>query len=258
MKKKLGFLFLIVFLTGCTSGTFQVPKKDYQTRVQVLGVLPLLVDYNSPLNYPQKDNLFNILASSVSGKHEVLVKQLKEEKGYFDVRSLSVSPELTALSLLSAGTPHDESGWPQGYVFDAATVAEMARQNVLDAVLVVVFSGEEVNETRRSRTKLETLETRYNQILATAAVIDREGKILWTLAGKDSFQALTLQYPDFDEAYYNKTDLVRVKNISLSGIELVLDETSSKDGETVLPKVYKKLFTEISAGISPSLFGSLN
>jgi len=112
MKKMLGFLFLIVFLAGCTSGTFKVPKKEYQTRVQVLGVLPLLVDYNSPLNYPQKDNLFNILASSVSGKHELLVKQLKEEKGYFDVRSLSISPELTALSLLSAGTPHDESGWP--------------------------------------------------------------------------------------------------------------------------------------------------
>ena len=88
MKKMLGFLFLIVFLAGCTSGTFKVPKKEYQTRVQVLGVLPLLVDYNSPLNYPQKDNLFNILASSVSGKHELLVKQLKEEKGYFDVRSL--------------------------------------------------------------------------------------------------------------------------------------------------------------------------
>lgn len=258
MKKMLGFLFLIVFLAGCTSGTFKVPKKEYQTRVQVLGVLPLLVDYNSPLNYPQKDNLFNILASSVSGKHELLVKQLKEEKGYFDVRSLSISPELTALSLLSAGTPHDESGWPQGYVFDAATVAEMARQNVLDAVLVVVFSGEEVNETRRSRTKLETLETRYSQIVATAAVIDREGEILWTLAGEDSFQALPLQYPDFDEAYYNKTDLVRLKNINLSGVEQALDEASSKDGEMALPKIYKKLFSEISAGISPRLFDGLN
>ena len=134
----------------------------------------------------------------------------------------------------------------------------MARQNVLDAVLVVVFSGEEVNETRRSRTKLETLETRYSQIVATAAVIDREGEILWTLAGEDSFQALPLQYPDFDEAYYNKTDLVRLKNINLSGVEQALDEASSKDGEMALPKIYKKLFSEISAGISPRLFDGLN
>ncbi len=257
MKKILCCLFLTIFLAACSSGTYQLPKKDYQARVQVLGVLPILVDYNSPINYPEKDNLFNILSRSASGKYELLVKRLREKKGYFDVRPLSVSPELTALSLLSAGSPHDEAGWPKGYVFDAATVKEMARQNVVDAVLVVVFSGEQIKENRRSRTKLETLETRYDQIVATAAVIDREGKVLWTLAGEDSFQMLTLQYPDFDEAYYNKTDLVRVKNISLSGVERALEETPDKDGKPVLPKNYEKLFDEIVGGISPSILDSL-
>lgn len=257
MKKILCCLFFAVFLAGCGSGTFQLPKKEYQTKVQVLGVLPLLVDYNSSLDYPEKDNLFNILASSVSDKNEFLVEQLRKKKGYFDVRTLSVNPELTALSLLSVGSPHSESGWPQGYPFDAATVSEMARQNVLDAVLVVVFSGEQVEEVRRSRTKLETLETRYSQILATAAVIDRDGRLLWTLAGEDSFQALTLQYPDFDEAYYNKTDIVRIKNISLSGVEQALEEGSDKDGEPTLPEMYKKLFAKIAGGISPSILDSL-
>ncbi len=257
MKKIVWGLFFTILLAGCTSGTFQLPKKEYQTKVQVLGVLPLLVDYNSSLNYPEKDNLFNILTSSARGKHEILVEQLRKKKGYFDVRPLSVNPQLTALSLLSGGSPHDAMGWPLGYAFDTATVAEIARQNVLDAVLVVVFSGEQVIETRRSRTKLETLDTRYNQILATAAVIGRDGKVLWTLAGEDSFQALTLQYPDFDEAYYNKTDLVRVKNISLSGVERALDEGSDKDGEPTLPKMYKKLFAEIVDGISPSILDPL-
>ena len=257
MKKILSCLILTVFLAGCGSGTFQLPKKEYNVRVQVLGVLPLLVDYNSPLDYPSKDNLFNMLVGSARAKHELLVEQLRKKKGYFDVRPLSVSPDLTAISLLSAGSPHDESGWPQGYIFDVATVARMAKQNVLDAVLVVVFSGEQVNEIRRSRTKLETLETRYNQILVTAAVIDRDGQVLWTLAGDDSFQALTLQYPDFDEAYYNKTDLVRVKNVSLSGVEKALEETRDKDGQPVLPKMYKGLFSDIVGGISPSILDPL-
>lgn len=257
MKKWLFCLLLIIFLAGCGSGTFQVPKQEYQTRVQVLGVLPLLVDYNSSLNYPQKDNLFDVLARSTSGKHEFLVEELKKKKGYFDVRPLSVSPELTALSLLSAGSPHDELGWPQGYVFDAATVSEMARQNVLDAVLVVVFSGEQVEETRRSRTKLETLTTQYSDIRATAAVIDRNGQVLWKLAEKESFPALVLQYADFDEAYFNKTDLVRVKNVTMSGIEQVLDETPDKNGVSSLPRMYKNLFAEIASGISPSLLDSL-
>ena len=257
MKRMLSCFLLIVFLAGCGSGKFQVPKQEYQTKVQVLGVLPLLVDTNSTLTYPGKDNLFDILARSASGKHEFLVEALKEKKGYFDVRSLPASPELTALSLLGAGSSHDESGWPQGYAFDAATIAEMARQNVLDAVLVVVFSGEQTEETRRSRTKLETLTTYYNDIRATAAVIDRNGEILWQLAGPESFRALLLQYADFDEAYYNKTDLVRVKNITLSGVERVLDETPDKNGVVLLPQMYKNLFAEVASGISPNLFDSL-
>jgi len=257
MKKWLFCGLLIIFLSGCASGKYQIPKQEYQTRVQVLGVLPLMVDYNSPLTYPEKDILFDMLARSTSGKHEFLVEQLKKKKGYFDVRALSASPELTALSLLSAGSPHDESGWPQGYAFDVATVSEIARQNVVDAVLLVVFSGEKIEETRRSRTKLETLTTRYNDVRATAAVIDRNGQILWQLAGKESFQALVLQYADFDEAYFNRTDLVRVKNVSLSGIEQVLDEDPDKDGVSRLPGMYKNLFSEITSGISPSLLDSL-
>lgn len=257
MKKWLFCSLLIVFLSACASGKYQIPKQEYQARVQVLGVLPLMVDYNSSLNYPQKDVLFDMLARSVSGKHEFLAEQLKKKKGYFDVRTISVSPELTALSLLSAGSPHDESGWPQGYAFDVATVSEIARQNVVDAVLLVVFSGEQIEETRRSRTKLETLTTHYSDIRATAAVIDRNGQVLWQLAGKESFQALVLQYADFDEAYFNKTDLVQLKNISLSGIERVLDEDPDKDGVSTLPGMYKNLFSEITSGISPSLLDSL-
>ncbi len=257
MKKWLFCGLILIFLAGCGSGKFQVPKQEYQTRVQVLGVLPLLVDENSSLNYPQRDILFDMLTRSAAGKHNFLAEQLKKKKGYFDVRSLSSNPQLTALSLLGAGSSHDKWGWPQGYALDAATVAEIARQNVLDAVLVVVFSGEQIEETRRSRTMLETLRARYSDIRATAYVVDRNGQVLWQLAGDESFQAMILQYADFDEAYYNRTDFVRVKDINLSGLEPILDETSDKDGEMHLPEMYEDLFAEIVSGISPSLLDSL-
>ena len=257
MQKLLFSGLLIILLSGCGSGTFHVPKQEYQAKVQVLGVLPLLVDHNSSLVYPQKEILLDVLTRSVSGKHEQLVKLLKEEKGYFDVRMLTASPELTALSLLSGGSSHGKSGWPQGYAFDAATIAEMARQNVVDAVLVVVFSGERLDETRRSRTKIESLRTVYSEVLATAAVIDRNGQELWQLAGNDSFRALVMQYADFDEAYYNRTNTVQVKNISMAGIERVLDEPQGQEGVSMLPEMYADLFAEISSGISPSLLDSL-
>lgn len=257
MKKWLYCSLLIIFIAGCGSGQFKVPKQEYRERVQVLGVLPLLLDRNSSVNFPQKDALFDLVARSAVGKHELLVEKLKEKKGYFDVRVLSVSPELTALSLLREGSSHDENGWPLGYTFDPATVSEIAQQNVVDAILVIVFSGEQVEETRRSRTRLETLRTRYSDIRVTAAVVDREGKVLWKLAGEDSFQALVLQYADFDEAHFNRTELVRVKNISMSGIERVLAEDPDKDGTMVLPDMYKRLFSKIASGISPSLLDAL-
>jgi hypothetical protein len=249
MKKWLGFLLLVVLLAGCSSGRFQVSENDYKQKVQVLGVLPLLVDRNSSLNYPEKDLLFDVLAQSAEGKHHQLAERLKEKKNYFDVRLLSNNSELTALSLLAGGSTHDDLGWPLGYNFDKATIAEIAKKNVVDALLIVVFSGEQVEMTRYSRTKLEKLTTRYSDILATAAVVDRNGEVLWQLADQDSFEALVLQYPDFDEAYYNKTDLVRVKNITLSGIERVLDEDSDKNGINELPEMYDNLFDEIVSGI---------
>ncbi len=257
MKRLLFCALLVLVLAGCGSGKYHIPKQEYQSKVQVLGVLPLLVDHNSTLVYPEKEILFEVLSQSASGKHEQLVALLKEEKGYFDVRMLNASPKLTALSLIGAGSSHDKNGWPNGYAVDAATVAEIARQNVLDAVLIVIFSAERINENRRSRTKLESLNTVYSEILATATVVDRSGKELWQLAGTDSYRALVVQYADFDEAYYNKTNTVQVKNISMAGVERALDESADKDGKLKLPEMYADLFAEISSGISPSLLDSL-
>ncbi len=253
--KKLLVCLLLLLLAGCSSGRFQVSKQDYQQQVQVLGVLPLLVDTAGQFDYPQKETLFDMLNRANSNKHQFLVERLRQKKGYFDVRALEGAPDLLTLSLLSGEVPTAEDGRPLAYQFNPQAVAELAQRNVVDALLLVVFSGAKIEETRRSRTLLESLKTRYNGIMATAVVIDSNGQVLWELSGAEAYQAVTLQYADFDEAYYNRIDLVRVKNISLSGVEPVLAEDPKKPG--VLPEMYDKLFDRIVSGISPSLLDSL-
>lgn len=257
MKRLLCCLVLVALLSSCGWGTFQVPKQEFQTKVQVLGVLPLLVDRSAPLDYPQKEALFDLLERTNLGKQKILVDRLKEKKGYFDVRSISGNPELLKLSLLAKRKPVDKFGRPQGYVYNPADVAELARRNVVDALLLVVFSGAQVKETRRSRTLLETLQTTYNDLLVTAAVVGRDGRVLWKMSGDDSFQLLPLQYPDFDEAYYNRTDRVQLKYISQAGIERALEEKPDSSGKPQLPEPYKRLFSRIVSSISPSLLDSL-
>jgi hypothetical protein len=248
---------LLLLLVGCSTGTYQIPKQDYQAKVQVLGVLPLLIEPAATFEYPQKEALLDLLARSNAGKHSVLVERLRKKKGYFDVRPLDGDPELIALSLLAGENPRDFAGRPQGYRFKPEAVAELSERNVVDALLVVVLAGAQAEDSRRSRTLLESLTTNYNDIMATAAVIDRNGDTLWQLTGGDAYRALMLQYADFDEAYYNRTDLVRLKYISLSGIEKVLDESGGGKDEKHLPEMYDQLIDRIVSGISPGLLDSL-
>ena len=255
--RKWFLLGLLFWLAGCSWGQYQIPKQDYQAKVQVLGVMPLLLDRGAHFEYPQKQLLLDHLGRSIVGKHEVLVERLRQKKGYFDVRAISGDSGLLAVSLLSNEKPVAEDGRPQGYQFNRQAVAELAERNVADALLIVVLAGAQIEETRRSRTLLESLETRYNDIMATAVVVDRQGQVLWELTGNDAFRAVLLQYTDFDEAHYNRTDSVQVKNISLAGIERALDEAPNEDGTTRLPGMYDKLFDRIVSGISPSLLDSL-
>jgi len=246
------YVLVALVMAGCGWGQFTVPKQDYQAKVQVLGVLPLLVDREPYFEYPQRETALDLASRSTAGQQELLVARLRAEKGYFDVRALPGNSEMLVQSVLAGTQPRSEDGRPNGYVFNAQAVADIVERNVVDGLLVVVLSGAQVKEVRRSRTLLESLETTYNDILATAAVIDRNGKVLWQLTGADAVRILLLQYADFDEAYYNHTDLVKVKNIEVSGLEKAL---TGADGDP--PKAYQKLFDRVVSGISPGLFNSL-
>ncbi|HEY5673077.1 MAG TPA: hypothetical protein VIR78_05190 [Malonomonas sp.] len=257
MVRVISFGLLLLVLSGCGAGKFQLSKQEYQAKVQVLGVLPLLVDRAAPLAYPQGEAVYDLLTRANVGKYEELVAQLKKKKGYFDVRGLPDGGDLLTMSLLSGTQPVDAQGRPYRFAFNQETITELTQRYVVDALLIVVFSGAQVDENRRSRNLMESLRTSYTDVLATAAVVGRDGKILWQLNGADSYQALPLQYADFDEAYYNRTNQVQVKNISLAGVERMFVGDPGKKGPPNASKMYAELFGRISSGISPGLLDVL-
>jgi len=244
-----------ILLVGCAAGTYRIERDDYRARVKTLGVLPILVDESSQIDHSQRDELLALLRSTALGKIEPAVELLRGGKGYFDVRYVAIDPRATAGSLLLEKRPDiAPKHLPGGYRFAVDVTQRLTKTNVVDALLVVVLAGVEHDEKRRSRTGLETLQTRYNDIYATAAVIDTEGAILWEMVGSEAYPLLTLQYPDFDEAHFNHTDAVRIKEIGLAGLEKELTKGQVEGDAARLPLVYQGLLNRVVRSLGARLF----
>jgi hypothetical protein len=249
-------LFLVLLLTACSGGNFLMPKKEYREQVKTLGVVPLLVDVES-FNHPQSRDLAALLLQQNVGKEERLVELLRKRDRYFDVRPVAGDASSLYRQLVS-GSSIQGSGSKlyRQYTYNPAGVARVAGDTVVDALLIVVLSGLERVESRRDRTLFNYLDATYRTVQARAAVVTRDGRVVWEYPGDGSQPFLNLQYPDFDEAFYNKTDEVRVKDITLPGLERTLrEETSSLFSSGNYPKPYADLLDKLSSALEPVLGG---
>ncbi len=244
---------LTVSLTACGAGSFKVDKEEYRQRVRTLGVVPLLVDGNSQLEHPRSQEVAGLLRRTSVGQQQHLVDMLKEQQGYFDVRPVSGDGGALFGSLIQGRAWQEGDRGPyHHYSFNARTVAELARQNSTDALLVIVLNGAVRNGKRWDRTRLSYLEAPFNSILATAAVVLPSGEILWEYQGDEPF--LDLQYPAFDEAYYNQSDEIATRFITLAGLERHLKASGRKWlRETAMPQPYQELFDRLAAELKPGL-----
>lgn len=254
------WLLVPVLLLGCGGGAYKISKDEYRERVRTLGVLPLMVDADSPITHPERTQIIHLLRRHNAGKEEEMIARLREQKGYFDVRAVPGDPQ-QLFSRLIRGSALRGKGAAQyrRYQVDAAAVADIAAANAVDGLLVVIVNGIERTETRRDRGPLLAyLEAPYNPILVSAAVVLPSGEIAWELPHESGESFLPLQYPAFDEAFYNKTDEVRIKYISVEGLERTLAEPDKKlFGSRKVPRVYGELFDRLTSELHPGLLNPL-
>ncbi len=256
MRIVLAFL-LTAGLLGCTAGTFQVPQDEFRQQVRTLGVAPVMVDARSTITHPERSEVVALLRRHSSAREERLIDMLKEERGFFDIRRIPERPRELFDDLVKGRSLADEAeGAQYTYSFDRQAVQRISEQYRIDGLLMVILNGVERQEKRWDRTRMNYLEAPYNSIVATAMVVGRSGEILWEFAPEEVF--LSLQYPDFDEAYHNKMEAVRLKYITLDGLERTLAEPRGGIvGHSAFPRVYYDLFKKISEGLKPGFINPL-
>lgn len=251
-------LLTALLLAGCGSH-YKIPKKEYQERVQTLGVLPILVDADSTIMRPDRAEVLDLLRRMSSGRETRLIEILRQEKAYFDIRAVAGDPEaLFSRLILNRALRGEGDKLYRRYQFSGQGAAELARENGVDALLVIVLNGVVRPEKRWDNPPTTFLKTDYNSIQATTSVVLPSGELAWEYPGSgEGF--LGLQYPDFVEAKYNKTDQVKTKDITLVGLERTLVEREKALlGGTSFPFVYRLLFEEIASALKPGFFSPLS
>lgn len=250
MLKRIALLLLLTgALSGCAGSFYRVAPEDFRARVKRLAVLPLLVDEGSTILHPQREAVVALLRQSAAGREESLAEQLRAQKSYAAVQTVASDPQRLAARLLKGSeVQSDKSGVFRQYRLDPAVAAEVAGKGGADGVLAIVLNGIEAKEKRWERSGLRFLESDYNFIQATALVFDAKGEILWERPGYIGGPFLDLQYANFDEAYHNRSDLVRIEFITVEGLERGLkavDKTLFAPSE--LPTLYRQLFDAVAA-----------
>lgn len=259
MQRWLLVLILGVMMTGCGGGSFTVPKEQYREKIQTLGVIPLMLDESSQILHPEREQVAEMLRRYNVATQGLLVDQLKLSKNYFDVRAIPGDARtLFGRLVVDRNLRGQGDELHPGYVLNGAEIASLAEKNVVDGLLLIIFNGIEREESRWDRTKLTYLKAKYNVILASAMVISPSGQVLWEYHGKPGESFLPLQYPEFDEAFYNKTDEVKIRFISMAGLERTLAERETEVfGKGSWPRLHKELYDGLVSELSPGFVNPL-
>ena len=247
---------LIIVLCLLFSGCAATKSVEAEKRVKTLGVLPVLIDEET-IDYSNSDGLVALLEESSQGVDEWLIDGLRKKGDYFDVRRIDLPPaQLYGQIVSGRNVVGEDAASHHTYSFDPAGVTALVDDHLVDAVLVVVVNGIKRHEKRWSphSTRFEYLETDYRSLLYSAAVVAAPAEILWDRKPPAGDFFLRLDYPDFSEAFWNLTDEVHVKEISLPGLERRLAERD--EGmfiKTTTPKVYDDLVRELVGALKKSM-----
>jgi hypothetical protein len=254
VKQKLlsGCLAVIVtVLCGCAQNYYNIPRDAYEKKVRVLGVAPIMVDAGSDIRHPEKDALVNLVKEANRAGEKELVARLKANGGYFSVGLLGEDPDQLFARLFSRRERREDAGIVYNkYFYKAPELKELLAKNTLDAVMLVVVSGLTRPDKVYSSNFFSYLQSDYDYLVMSAQILDADGNVLWEYPNfrrrSLSFPAFfALQYPDFDEARANATDLIDVKFKSIPGITRAFNQTEAS--ELVRGLRYSTLYGSIFA-----------
>ncbi len=223
-------LLLLPILAGCAHNYYNLPQDAVAEKLRVLGVLPIIVDVDSDIRHPQREELATLLVNMNRSFERDLLRQIKNTDSFYTVTMLDADPKNIFTSLMFRRERRDDGGIQYNkYFWKEDKLAEFVQKNSVDAVMFVIVSGITRPDKIFSSNLLDSLETDYNFLIMTSQIIDAKGMLLWEYPNfrqkSLSYTPLmNLQYPDFDEAKANMSPRVQVKFKTMEGIRRLLEK----------------------------------
>jgi len=252
MKKLLAFLLMLMIL-GCAQNHFNVPVDNFKTKVRVLGVAPIMVDSDSDIKHPQKEELIPLAAEMNRIYEPLFVRKLKGTGSFYTVTLLDGDPRQIFAEMFFRREKRDDATIRYNkYFWNAGVLKEYIRKNNIDAVMLIMVSGLSKTDKIFSGSLMKSKTSDYNYLIMTAQILDADGTILWEYPNFRNRilrfdPMINLQYPDFSESEANLSNDTNVKFKSIEGIRRAFN-LKTKDlllRDTAESEIYGKQFDEM-------------
>lgn len=247
------FTLLATVISGCSQNHFNVPTENFADKVRVLGVVPIIMDADSDIRHPQKEQLISLVTEMNRNYEQQFVSKLKATGDFSTVVLLDGDPQSIFGKLSARREKRDDASILYNkYFWKNDELRDYIQKNNLDAVMLIVISGLTKSDKVMSIGQMKSLASDYNYLIITAQILDANGATLWeypnfrqNILRHDPL--INLEYPDFNEAEANLTTSANVKFKTIEGIRRTFEQ-KRKDlllRETREPEVYGKQFDEI-------------
>lgn len=254
-------LFVAGTMLGCAQNHFNIPVENFAEKVKVMGVAPILIDADSDITYPQKDQLITLIADFNRKYEPLLVRKLQNTGNFYAVAPLTDEPRQLFSTLMARREKRDDASVQYNkYFWKNDEISAYIKKNRLDAVMIVVVSGLTKSSKIYSSNLLTSLETNFNFLTITAQILGADGTILWEYPNFRGqllayYPLVNLQYPDFSESEANLSRTTEVRFKSIDGIRRTLEQKKSDVffRETQDPEIYGRFFDEMTSLIKHSV-----
>ncbi|MBI5484446.1 MAG: hypothetical protein HY888_08295 [Deltaproteobacteria bacterium] len=240
-------------ISGWSRNYFNVPADNFAEKVKVLGVVPIIVDADSDISHPQKDQLIQIVTEANRKYEQQLVRRLSGTGSFFTVALMDGDPAKIFSTLLFRRERRDDATIQYNkYFYNNDELRDYIKKNSLDAVMLIVISGITRPDKVYSNELFTSLTSDYNFLAMSAQILDSTGTVLWEYPNFRKHimtynPMINLQYPDFSETKANLSGSTNLKFKTLEGIQRTIDK-KRKDlllRETQETEMYGKQFDEM-------------